>query len=487
MSVGLKVKGANEGMWRTAGVPLRRWLLLALLLLGLAGCGGEYCDLGHPPPSEEYTWTFGLTVAVPQWSLDGDHIMFEGMSVDGVDSVEDQRLDWISQEAFRPNLSLDGSRVVYGRDREGDGFSTAIETSKPDGSGRKRLIKGDEYAFSPTWSPDGARIAFARETGLYTMAADGSDVRWIVRFLGNASLSREERRERDERIRQARERGAPVDLEDLYWHKWQAGPVWSPDGKALAYVVVEPALDIPPQVRSPSRYSLHVAAADGSGSVRVFAASGHEYRGLDEIGWPSWSPDGEQLAFVRHVPLNYESLRPSTSEEIDAPLGFTPYTIRRDGSELREVAPGIPPAGWRYQHVLFPSVSWSPDGSEVVVGLGDGHLYVAQADGEGYRQVGEGSYASWSPDGSRIAVADPLGGRAASYLDNGGRIAGTVFFYGLRLDGTEQLRDPENSIPHDYLWTISPDGSDRRVLVRRDEEGALVAVNPAPKPWYRFW
>lgn len=458
MSPDMNVKGATERAGRARGM-----LLLALLLLGLAGCGGEYCALGYPPPSEEYTWTFGLTVAVPQWSLDGDHIVFEGMSVDGVDSVEDQRLDWISQEAFRPDLSLDGSRVVYGRDREGDGFSTAIEMSKPDGSGRKRLIKGDEYAFSPAWSPDGARIAFARETGLYTMAADGSDVRWIVRFTEEVSGW-----------------GAA-------WHRWYAGPVWSPDGKALAYVVVEPALDIPPPAQYPTRFALHVAAADGSGSVRVFATSGHGYRGLDAIGWPSWSPDGEQLAFVRHVLLSYESHRSSVSEEIDAPLGFTPYTIRRDGSELREVAAGIPRIGWRYQHVLFPSVSWSPDGSEVLFGLGDGHLYVAQADGGGYHQVGEGSYASWSPDGSRIAVADPLGGRAASYLDNGGRIAGTVLFYGLRLDGTEQLRDPENSIPHDYLWTIAPDGSDRRVLVRRDEEGALVAVNPAPKPWYRFW
>ena len=483
----MNVKRTNEGMWRTAGVPLRRWLVLTLLLLGLSACGGE--RLPAPIP---YRDTLGLTLAVPQWSSDGDRIMFEGMTVDGVDSSDGQRLDWISQEAFRPDPSPDGSRVVYGRDREEDEYNTAIETSKPDGSDRQGLIKGDEYpvlyAFSPAWSPDGARIAFARPSGIYTMAADGSDVRWMVRFLGNASLSREERRERDERIRQARERGAPVDLEDIYWHKWQAGPVWSPDGKALAYVVLEPALDIPPPERSLLRYVLHVAAADGSGSTRLFAATAHGTSGgLDEIGWPSWSPDGEQLAFVREVFGGYDSGSYSVGEEIDAPLGSTPYTIRRDGSELREVAAGIPRTGWRYHHVLFPSVSWSPDGSEVLFNLGDGHLYVAQANGGGYRQVGEGSYASWSPYGSRIAVADPLGGRAASYSDNGGRIAGTVLFYGVRLGGTERVRDPENSIPHDYLWTMAPDGSDRRVLVRRDKEGALVAANPAPKPWYRFW
>ena len=450
------LRAAAESRWHWLG-----WVLLPLVLLGLTACGGG-CRGERIETS--YVDILGLTLSVPQWSPDGAQIMFEGMTVDGVDSPEGQRLGWVSPEAFRPDLSPDGSRVVYGQDPEEDGYSTVIETSKPDGSGRQRLTDDDEfYTFSPAWSPDGTRIAFARTTGLYVMAADGSDVRWIVRLAV-------------ERVSWGKA-----------WHEWHAGPVWSPDGKALAFVVLEPAPDIPPPARRPTRYILHVAAADGSNSERVFAATGHGPRGLDLIGWPSWSPDGERLAFMRYVPWGSDSGRYSFGEEIDAPRGFTPYTIRRDGSGLREVAPGIPRTDWWYEHVLFPSASWSPDGTEILFALGDGHLYIAQADGGGYRQVGEGTYASWSPEGSRISVADPLGGRAAEYFDNGGRLAGTVSFDGVRLDGTERLRDPANSIPHDYLWTIAPDGSDRRVLVRRVEEGALVAAKPAPaKPWYRF-
>ena len=461
MSVGMSVKGTHEGMWRMAGVPLRRWLLLALLLLGLSACGG---DCGGPSfPVSRLVDFVGLTLAVPQWSLDGDHIMFEGMTVDGVGSPEGQRLDWISLRVLRPDLSPDGSRVVYGRAPE-KWYSTVIETAKPDGSDRQRLFEGDELAFSPAWSPDGARIAFARETGIYTMAADGSDVRWIVRFTEEGRIGGE------------------------VWHRWHAGPVWSPDGKALAYVVVEPALDIQRPIRYPTRHVLHVATADGSSSTRLFAATGHGIIGLDSIGWPSWSPDGERLAFMRHVFGGYDSWSYGVGEEIDAPPGFTLYTIRRDGSDLREVAPGIPQVGWWYEHALFPSASWSPDGTETLFNLGNGYIYVANADGGGYRQVGEGTYASWSPDGSRIAVADPRGDPSDAYVIGGIRAVGEVSSSGVGLGGTERVRDPETSWTHDYLWTIAPDGSDRRVLVRRDEEGALVAANPAPpKPWYRFW
>ena len=460
MSVGMNVKGTHEGMWRTVAGPLLRqkcMLLLPLMLLGLFACSG-LCG----PRLTGGPLLVGLTLAVPQWSLDGDRIMFEGMTVDGVNRPEGQRLDWISLRVARPDLSPDGTRVVYGRDPEEKSYSKVIESSKLDGSDRKRLFDEDKlYAYSPAWSPDGARIAFVWYTGIYTMAADGSDVRLIV----------------------------PLTEPGYYWNEYDlpyAGPVWSPDGKALAYVVWEPAPDIPPPVKYPRRYSLYVAAADGSGSARVFAATGHGTIELDSIGWPSWSPDGERLAFMRHVRGDYDSGRYAVGEEIGAPLGFTPYTIRRDGSDLREVAPGIPRVGWNKNLVLFPNASWSPDGTEILFNLGNGYIYVAQADGGGYRQVGEGTYASWSPDGSRIAVADPRGDRSVKYIRAGGEVSSN----GVGLGGKERVRDPATSWRLDYLWSMAPDGSDRRVLVGRTAQGALVAANlapPKPKPWYRFW
>ena len=76
--------------------------------------------------------------------------------------------------------------------------------------------------------------------------------------------------------------------------------------------------------------------------------------------------------------------------------------------------------------------------SEVDTTFVGSQVYIADADGSGdYRRVADGSFASWSPDGFKIAVID--------FAD-------------------------------DYLFTVAPDGSDVRVLVRREEDGDLKAA-----------
>ena len=57
-----------------------------------------------------------------------------------------------------------------------------------DGGGRRRLTSstGEDY---PGWSPDGRKIAFVRDGGVYVVNADGSQERRLTRigaFLGLA-------------------------------------------------------------------------------------------------------------------------------------------------------------------------------------------------------------------------------------------------------------------------------------------------------------
>ena len=100
---------------------------------------------------------------------------------------------------------------------------------------------------------------------------------------------------------------------------------------------------------------LHTVGVDGTGLTRI---------GETTIP-PSWSPDGEDLAFA-------------ATEGEEAVL----YAVRPDGTGLREV--------WRSEASDMPSlpiaqVSWSPDGSEIL--FVTDRVYVVGADGSGIRPL----------------------------------------------------------------------------------------------------
>ena len=54
-----------------------------------------------------------------------------------------------------------------------------------DGSGQRRLTRTAGFEYSPAWSPDGRKIAFASgrdgNSGIYVMNADGSEQRLLMR------------------------------------------------------------------------------------------------------------------------------------------------------------------------------------------------------------------------------------------------------------------------------------------------------------------
>ena len=96
---------------------------------------------------------------------------------------------------------------------------------------------------------------------------------------------------------------------------------------------------------------------------------------------PTWSPDGEELAFV------------SVEEE-----EVVVYASSPDGAVQREVWRGTGGYGQAY---------WSPDGTEILV-ITD-QAYLVSADGGEQRALAPDrmvSHAAWSPDGSMIALRD---------------------------------------------------------------------------------
>src|SRR5262245_54710577 len=121
-------------------------------------------------------------------------------------------------------VSPDGKALLFGSD------STLYRIPIAGGAPRA-LGKG----FNPAWSPDGRRIAFTRNDGVYVMQADGSGARKVAtnRYVESS--------------------GAPT---------------WSPDGRKLAYIACSaPFLSRPCEHQT--GFDVYVIGLDGSDRHRV--------------------------------------------------------------------------------------------------------------------------------------------------------------------------------------------------------------------------
>jgi Tol biopolymer transport system component len=129
---------------------------------------------------------------------------------------------------------------------------------------------------------------------------------------------------------------------------------------------------------------LFVMHPDGSGIRRLT-------RELPAVSHPSWSADGQRIAFNAGSP---------TASDISL--------IDIDGSGLTKITSD---AGANF----YPT--WSPDGSRLAFSSnrdGDWDIYVMKVDGSDVRQLVDSSGLDdkprWSPDGSRIGFATARSG-----------------------------------------------------------------------------
>jgi serine/threonine-protein kinase len=238
---------------------------------------------------------------------------------------------------IHPALSPDGRFLAYAG---GNPLRTRVYVRQVSG-GRPTLLTGDSTAVevSPSWSPDGTRILFASQRGLFSVSASGGAPRQEA---------------------PARAAGA------IIWSQW------SPDGQTAAYVVadsifVKPAGAAPRFLATSTSVTGCRWSPDGS---RLVCAAGNAYFLMvgalfgnlapswielfdvrsgagtvltDSAGInhsPVWSPDGRSIYYVsdRDGPTDIYRIpagdRRTTPERLTVGLGAQSLSLTADGRRL---------------------------------------------------------------------------------------------------------------------------------------------------------
>jgi len=236
------------------------------------------------------------------------------------------------------------------------------------------------------------------------------------------------------------------------------GPLWSPDGKWLAF-----------NGSQGGKSGLFVARQDGS-EITFLASTPGTNSPLPGSGKEmTWSPDGKQIAFISSTPSALAAEASGDPRVItrylykpDAGEGMTRFNDNQRlhifvvdvaGKQVRQLTKGETD-----EH----SIDWSPDGKEILFASNrepnqdeffNYDIFAVKVADDGIRRITATEYNEyeplWSPDGKRIVYRGTRRG----------------------------LTDRETTMEDTHVWLMNADGTDRH------EIGAVIDNRQGAPQW----
>lgn len=382
----------------------------------------------------------------PTWSADGTHLLFYEAELGELAKIASVTQQRGTTQIATIDLATSTQRVL---------------TSGPGEKWSPRVVAGDRIGYAsggpeggieftdgtagargevraPSWSRDGRHIVFYRDvehewppfqrwhsrdpqfhlvrTGIFPSYAPSGD-RLLSNDASGAKLSKN--------ILAMNTDGSKPSVLVEGGEKTALGPVWSPSGDRVAFALGQ----FFPQQLGPAIADIAVVNPDGSGLRLLTDGSGNN-------GFPSWSPDGSQIAY-----------RASGQD------GQRLFVITLATGAVRALTP-------ESSHDNFPA--WSPKGDRIAFTRffeRDYELYTIKPDGTDARRLtnapGNDAHCAWSPDGEWIAFTSARGG----FKD-------------------EAALHPGNPQPYGDIYVMRADGTDVRQLTDTPFEEGTVAWAP---------
>ena len=477
----------------------------------------------------------------PSWSPKGDWIVFTSERAGSADLyrihpdgsglerlTDDPAYD--DQAAFSP----DGSRIVFVSTRGGGRANLWILDAATHKA--TALTSGDGGDFRPSWSPDGEWIAFSSDRDSDLRPAKG---RWERLHIVDVYLIHPD----GTGLKRISEHGGfcgspkwTADSKSVVTYCMSAEETWTYRSGGLdgenklmkidiatgeaTQVPAGPGVKLLPAVL-PSG-AIAYLRRDGKGSG-VFYGTGKAGPAGDDLRSPSWSPDGARVVYGRFIFKHGAEPVKMWSRNAKFDLYNTAWLPAYDASgehlavtkmnsnhttSLLIVDEGKPGRSILEQAGLILGPSWSPDGKQIVVGVGQftafldfasggvkpadpvnggAQVGILNADGSGFHLITSGpdnnAFASFAPDGKHIvyrtAGPDGEGLRILSLDDHSVKTLTSEYdnfpMWSPRSDLIAFIRRVDGNFE---VMTIHPDGKDLQQLTHTKGNEAHLAWSP---------